>query len=76
MKRNYRARRAPANVRNNVRIEPCAVQIIAKSIKEGEVILDLGGATTPHRLSSLLLPAEVTSVTFEGLTYYPSKLGS
>jgi hypothetical protein len=76
MKRNYRARRAPINVRNNVRTEPCSVEIYTEDVKSGENTIKFAATSIIHRLSSLILPAEVTSVTFEGLTYYPAKQGS
>jgi hypothetical protein len=78
---NYRRRRLTSNnVKNNVRIEPCSV-LIKDVLISDEVTISLKNESehiqkSPHRLSSLLIPANVTSVTFEGLTYYPARAGS
>jgi hypothetical protein len=76
--RNIRGRRrAPLNVRNNVRLEP--VSTIVVNITSGSDVL----VPVPteikdkmRRLSSVLLPSEVTSLTYEGITYYQSRKGA
>jgi hypothetical protein len=70
-------RRAPLNVRNNVRLEPVST-IVVNTAASGHtvVIVPTEVQDKMHRLSSVLLPPEVTSMTYEGITYYQGRKGA
>jgi hypothetical protein len=75
--RNIRGRRrAPLNVRNNVRLEPVSTMVVSTFSDNGEVDIPTEIQDKMHRLSSVLLPSEVTSMTYEGITYYQSRKGA
>jgi hypothetical protein len=76
--KNFRGRRrAPLNVRNNVRLEPVSTVIINTVSGTGaQVSVPTEIQDKMHRLSSVLLPPEVTSMTYEGITYYQSRKGA
>lgn len=81
--KNYRGRRrAPINVRNNVRTEPVSIVILstqfnATADKQLSFILPADVAERQSRISSLLLPETINSVTdYSGTTYYPARAGS
>jgi hypothetical protein len=75
--RNIRGRRrAPLNVRNNVRLEPVSTVVVATTSGQIEVEVPTEIQDKMHRLSSVLLPSEVTSMTYEGITYYQSRKGA
>jgi hypothetical protein len=69
-------RRAPLNVRNNVRLEPVSTIVVNLSSNESELTIPTEIKDKMHRLSSVLLPPEVTSMTYEGITYYQSRKGA
>jgi hypothetical protein len=69
-------RRAPLNVRNNVRLEPVSTIVVNLSSNESELTIPTEIQDKMHRLSSVLLPPEVTSMTYEGITYYQSRKGA
>jgi hypothetical protein len=77
--RNIRGRRrAPLNVRNNVRLEPVSTIVVntTSDHMNSEVSVPTEIQDKMHRLSSVLLPPEVTSMTYEGITYYQSRKGA
>jgi hypothetical protein len=67
--RNYRGRRrAPINVRNNVRVEPVSIAVLSTEYDGGvpepltfKLPEDIMGK--PSRISSLILPETISSVT-------------
>jgi hypothetical protein len=69
-------RRAPLNVRNNVRLEPVSTMVLELNSGFSEVNVPTEIQDKMHRLSSVLLPPEVTSMTYEGITYYQSRKGA
>jgi hypothetical protein len=84
--RNYRGRKTPQNIKNNVRVEPTSVLVISTApiIKESdtqeflhyEANFELPNEVNRFRVSSIILPPEVTSVTFLDMTYYQSRKGA
>jgi hypothetical protein len=80
--KNRKGRKAPSNIRNNVRVEPTSTVIT--SVKLGasdlnyEFKLDTSNPsiTGMHRLSSIILPETISSVTYEGITYYQARKGA
>jgi hypothetical protein len=84
--RNFKGRRTPQNIKNNVRIEPTSVYIVSTSptINESDTQefinyqaqFTLPDAITHSRLSSVILPPEVTSITAGVSTYYQSRKGA
>jgi hypothetical protein len=67
--RNYRGRRrAPINVRNNVRVEPVSIVVLETEYASGGLnslifTLPKDIAGKPSRISSLILPETISSVT-------------
>jgi hypothetical protein len=78
--KNFRGRKAPSNIRNNVRVEPTSTLIesisLDNSVSGYELELPADVATKMHRLSSIILPSTVTAVTYEGITYYQARQGA
>jgi hypothetical protein len=85
--RNFKGRRTPQNIKNNVRIEPTSVYIVSTSpetINNGDneefshyvANYSLPDTITHSRLSSIILPPEVTSITYGEITYYQSRKGA
>jgi hypothetical protein len=78
--KNFRGRKAPSNIRNNVRVEPTSTLIesisLDNSVSGYELELPADVANKMHRLSSIILPSTVTSVTYEGITYYQARQGA
>lgn len=84
--KNFRGRRTPINIRNNVRLEPTSVLIISTSptavlsetneIESYEASFGQPENISHARLSSIILPTEVTSVTSGATTYYQSRKGA
>jgi hypothetical protein len=78
--KNRRGRKAPINIRNNVRVEPTSTLITTVPLGgrinsyELQIPEDMQGKM--HRLSSIILPATISAVTYEGITYYQSRKGA
>jgi hypothetical protein len=67
--RNYRGRRrAPINVRNNVRVEPVSIVVLSTEFSADGIYsltfkLPEDAMGKPSRISSLILPETISSVT-------------
>lgn len=84
--RNFKGRKTPQNIKNNVRLEPTSVYIVSTSpqIRETDTQefinyhaeYSLPDTISYSRLSSIILPPEVTSITYGEITYYQSRKGA
>jgi hypothetical protein len=80
--KNRKGRKAPSNIRNNVRVEPTSTVITSVKLGASDLSYEFNldtsnpGITGMHRLSSIILPETISSVTYEGTTYYQARKGA